>query len=108
MKFTKNVGLLLLAVWLVLTGLIALFGLQFANLGLLMALLALAAGVVILLESFNILKWRKVKRTLGMILLGIWLIFTGLIALTNFSFAGQGVVMGLLALAAGVLILLDR
>ncbi len=108
MKFTKNAGLLLLAIWLILTGLIALFGLQFANLGLLMALLALASGVVILLESFNSLKWRKAKRTLGFILLGIWLILTGLIALTDFSFQGQGVIMGLLALAAGVLILLDR
>ena len=45
-----NLGLLLLAVWLILTGLISLLGLTFEGLGTLMALLALGAGVLILLQ----------------------------------------------------------
>ena len=45
---------------------------------------------------------------LGMLLLAIWLILTGLIALLGLSFAGLSVIMGILALAAGVLILLGR
>ena len=49
MAITRNIGMLLLAVWLILTGLIALLGLNFAGLPLVMAVLALAAGVLILI-----------------------------------------------------------
>lgn len=108
MKLTKNLGLLLLAIWLILSGAIALFGLQFAGLGVLMALLALAAGAVILLESFNVLKGGSRKRNLGMILLGVWLLLNGLLALTSLNFEGQQIIMALLALVAGALILLNR
>jgi len=48
-KITKNLGMLLLGVWLIATGLIALIGLTFQGLPLLMAILALAAGVLILI-----------------------------------------------------------
>lgn len=48
------------------------------------------------------------RHELGMILLAIWLILTGLIALLGLSFSGLGVIMAILAIAAGVLILLDR
>ncbi len=44
-----GIGLLLLAIWLILQGLVALFGLSVAGLGTILALLALAAGVLILL-----------------------------------------------------------
>lgn len=47
-KTTRNLGLLLLGVWLILTGLISLLGLHFAGLGALMGLLALAAGVALI------------------------------------------------------------
>jgi len=50
----------------------------------------------------------KVTSNLGMLLLGIWLIFTGLIPLLNLSFQGLGTVMCVLALAAGGLILVGR
>jgi hypothetical protein len=43
-----------------------------------------------------------------MLLLGIWLILTGLVALLHLSFSGEDIVLGLLALAAGVLIILER
>lgn len=39
-------------------------------------------------------------------MLAIWLILEGLILLLGLSFAGMGVIMGLLALAAGIIILL--
>jgi hypothetical protein len=50
MKLTKNLGLLLLAIWLVVTGLMQLLGFFFSGLGILMAILAIAAGVLIALE----------------------------------------------------------
>lgn len=50
----------------------------------------------------------KLTKNLGMLLLSIWLILTGLIALTSFSFHGIPLIMGIIAIAAGVLILLGR
>jgi hypothetical protein len=47
MRFNKNIGFLLLAVWLILTGLSAFMSL--GGLGVILALLAIAAGIFILL-----------------------------------------------------------
>lgn len=49
MKITRNLGMLLLSIWLIVSGLVPLLGLSFSGLGTLMSLLALAAGVLILL-----------------------------------------------------------
>jgi hypothetical protein len=46
------------------------------------------------------------KRTIGTLLLGIWLIFTGLAHLLHLSFSGMGTLMAVLAAAAGVLVIL--
>ncbi len=43
---------------------------------------------------------------LGFILLGIWLILEGLILLLGLTFSGLNIIMGLLALIAGIIILL--
>jgi hypothetical protein len=48
LDINKNLGMLLLAIWLILSGLISLLGLSFVGLGPLMGLLALVAGLVIL------------------------------------------------------------
>jgi hypothetical protein len=50
----------------------------------------------------------KVTRNVGMLLLGVWLIMTGLVPLLNLSFSGLGIVMAILAIAAGVLIVVGR
>ena len=50
MRITKSIGMLLLAIWLILTGLIALFNLSFTGLSLIMGILAIAAGILILVE----------------------------------------------------------
>ncbi len=49
-----------------------------------------------------------ITKNLGMLLLAIWLILTGLIGLTSFSFQGLPLVMAILALASGILLLLGR
>lgn len=48
MRFTKNIGFLLLGIWLILTGLSA-FVPALGALGLILPLLALAAGIFILI-----------------------------------------------------------
>jgi hypothetical protein len=50
----------------------------------------------------------KMTKNLGMLLLGIWLIITGLIPLLNLSFSGLGTLMAIVATAAGALILVGR
>ena len=47
MKMTRNIGMLVLALWLILTGLIPLLNLNFSGLGTVMAVLAVAAGILI-------------------------------------------------------------
>lgn len=47
MKLTRNIGMLLLAAWLILTGLIPLLNFSFTGLGAVMAILAIASGVLI-------------------------------------------------------------
>lgn len=47
-------------------------------------------------------------KNLGMLLLGIWLIITGLIPLLNLSFSGLGTLMAILALAAGAFIIVGK
>jgi hypothetical protein len=49
----------------------------------------------------------QLTRNLGMLLLGIWLIISGL-ASFGFSFPGLGPLLGLLGIIAGVLILVGR
>jgi hypothetical protein len=48
MKVTKNLGMLLLGIWLIANGLIPLLNLSISGLGNVMAILAIAAGALIL------------------------------------------------------------
>lgn len=50
----------------------------------------------------------RVTGNLGMLLLAIWLILTGLVPLLDLSFSGLGTIRAILAVAAGVLIVAGR
>jgi hypothetical protein len=50
----------------------------------------------------------NLTRNLGMLLLGIWLIATGLLQALSVGNPTVGVLLALLAIAAGVLIVLNR
>ncbi len=50
MKLTKNFRLLLLGIWLILTGLMPVLHINFEGMGIAMAVLAIAAGVLCILE----------------------------------------------------------
>ncbi len=50
----------------------------------------------------------RLSKNLGMLLLGIWLIIQGLESLVGLSFRGLGTIEAVLALAAGVLIMVGR
>ena len=50
----------------------------------------------------------RLTKNLGMLLLAIWLIIGGLLPFLNLGFPGMGTIMAILAVAAGVLILIGR
>lgn len=100
---TKRPGLILLAAWLILTGLLPLLNLSFTGSDLVLDILALAAGVLLI--------WRPLpfsgNSKIGFLLLGIWLILTGLVGLLSLSFRFSNLILNLLAAAAGVFLLLE-
>lgn len=49
MKVTKNMGFLLLGIWLILTGLLGVVDLPIPSAGLLLSILAIASGIMIVL-----------------------------------------------------------
>jgi hypothetical protein len=49
MQITKNIGMLLLAIYLILIGVMSLFGINLGELNVLVPILALASGVLILI-----------------------------------------------------------
>lgn len=50
----------------------------------------------------------RTTRNLGMIVLAVYLVMVGLSQLIHLSFAGFGILMGLLAIVAGLLIAFGR
>jgi hypothetical protein len=111
MKISNNLGMILLAIWLILTGLLPLLSIGIPGGETLLAILAIAAGVLILLGPARLtggLRSMRGTRNWGMLLLGIWLILAGLLPLLSLSIPAGATILALLAVAAGVLILLGR
>ena len=102
MNVNQNLGVILLSLWLILAGILRLVAVTFPGESIVLALLALAAGVLILIKPSS------VPRGIGAWLLSIWLIVTGLFDFLGLTFVGEALVMGLLAIAAGLLLLLGR
>jgi hypothetical protein len=50
----------------------------------------------------------RIFKNLGILCLSVWLIITGSLTLFHFRFASEGTVMAVLAIAAGVLLLIGR
>ena len=100
----KQLGMVLLAIWLIAVGLLPLLNLNLPSQDIILGILAVAAGVLLLLEG----RGRRLSKNLGILLLSIWLILTGLISLFGVDFPAAGQIMAVLAIAAGVLLLLRR
>jgi hypothetical protein len=100
----NRIGIILLAIWLILTGLIELFKITFPAAGLILALLALAAGILLLIGSRRF----RISGRFAVWVLAAYLILAGLLALFTIDFPSSGIVLGLLALAAGVLLMIER
>jgi hypothetical protein len=101
MKTWANI---LVGVWLVLNGLVSLGGIRVSGSGTILAVLAVVAGVLFLLADRSEKLWSR----MGQLLLGLWLVASGLIPILHIRFDGIGIVLAVLSVAAGVLILIRR
>jgi len=93
-----------LAIYLIAAGLLPLLNIDLPSAGLILSILAIAAGVLLLLGGAQL----RLPRSLGGVLLAAWLILVGGLALLQISFPAQETILGLLAVAAGVLLLVRR
>jgi hypothetical protein len=66
-----------------------------------------AAGLDPTTTKESPMKWLGTGN-LGMLVLAIWLILTGLLPLLHISFSNSGTVMSILAVVAGIMLLLRR
>jgi hypothetical protein len=96
-----KLGVVLFAVWLTLSGLLPLLDVRVSESGTWLALLAVAAGALILL---GVSRQGWTQET-GMLLLGVWLLAAGLIEVVDLSFSHRDTLFNVLAVAAGVLVL---
>ena len=102
MKLSDNIGTIFLGIWLALTGLVSLLNLYIPVLANFLPLVALVSGILILLGS------PKLNKSLGLILLGVWLVLKGLSPFLYIRIPYWGVLVDLLAVGAGILILIKR
>jgi hypothetical protein len=120
---TESVGTLLLSIWLIAAAVLLLAKVSFANEGVILAILAAAAGVLLVLRQSSDVGWsnsasqhegdvprrgRRVSANLGILVLSLWLIVTAVLFLTKISFANQEMILAVLAITAGVLLLLRQ
>lgn len=102
MKISENIGSLFLSLWLIVSSLISLLNLHVPILANIIPLIAIIAGLLILVGK------PQLPKTLGFILLGIWLVLKGLSPFLYVNIPYFSYVVDILAVAAGVLILLKR
>lgn len=103
-KLFNHFGSLLLAIWLIASGLILLFNISVTVLNIILPILAIVAGIMLPLG----VKMTKMTDHIGNILLAVWLVLIGIFALFSIAFSGSGVIVGILGLLAGVFLLIRQ
>ncbi|MDD5369127.1 MAG: hypothetical protein PHQ40_08580 [Anaerolineaceae bacterium] len=104
MKTINNFGLIVFAVWVIAKGIIELFRLNIPSMGLILPILAIFAGVLLLLR----IRDSKAVINLGFLFLSVWLILTGTVPLLGVTFPEMAIGMAVLGLAAGVFLLIGQ
>jgi hypothetical protein len=100
----ERLGMIFLAIWLILTGVLPIIGVGIPYSGTIMIVLAILAGVLLLVG----IKGKKTAAKLGIILLAIWLIATAVLPLLGVVLVARGVILAALAVIAGILIIVGK
>jgi len=102
-RFFGKLGTFLLAVWLILTSLVPLLNLNIPSGDMILALIGIVAGVLIILEIRE-----QPTKNIGRLLVSIYLILVGIFVLLSVTFPAKEIVLAVVALVAGVILLLGR
>ena len=102
-KLVGKLGTFLLAVWLILMGLTPILNLNIPASEMVLAIIAIVAGILIILDIRE-----APTKNLGRLLLSVFLILMGLFPLLSITFPSQEIVMAVFAIVVGVLLLLGR
>jgi hypothetical protein len=106
MKGNEKLGVTILAIWLILTGLLESPQLNFANSEIVLRLLALVAGVTLLAGALRLANVVRPGRAIGFTALGLWLLLTALLPLLELMLPIRDLLWAGLAIVAGVLLLI--
>jgi hypothetical protein len=104
MNWPERLGMIFLAVWLILVGLMPFIGMGVPFASEITIVLAILAGVLLLVG----MKGRKTAAKFGIVLLAIWLIVSAAISLLGIMFPASGIILAVLAVISGILILAGR
>jgi len=96
----KHLNLLLLSLWLIISGVVHLLGIDFSGRDVILAVLGIAAGVLLITSAKSVKAFHKI----GNLLLALFLIISGIILIAGLDFNGRVLIMGLLSLAAGIML----
>jgi hypothetical protein len=107
MNRRQKAATLLLGAWLVLGNIVPLLNIGLPRESAIIALLGVAAGVAVLFGWWRRRDRNKGDHASGMILLALWLILVSLKPLVGLSGQWLEIGLALLALAAGIRILID-
>jgi len=102
-KLSGKIAMFFLGAWLLLSGLNALLNINIPAIDMLLPIVAIVTAILIFTEIRE-----KPTQQLGMLLLAVWLILSGLFVLLSVAFPAKEVVMAVLGIAAGVLVLIRR
>jgi phosphatidylserine synthase len=102
-RFFGKLGTFLLAIWLILTSLVPLLNLNIPTGDMILALIGIVAGVLMILEIRE-----QPTKNIGRLLVSIYLILVGIFALLSVTFPAKEIVLAVVALVAGVILLLGR
>lgn len=99
----KNIGLLLLASWLIVAALLDLTAWHFAYEKTILAALALIAGSLLLLSAI-----KAHFSDIGLLLLAIWLILRSCMQLFHVTFTHGALAINILAIVSGIFLLMRQ
>lgn len=102
MKIQENIATVLLAVWLIAAALVSLLSLNVPLISNLLPLVALVAGILFLVGS------GKLNKSVGVFLLGVWLILRGLTPFLYVKIPYFALVIDALAVIAGIFLILRK
>jgi len=100
----SRLGIILLSIWLILKGVVEISDLPLPAGNVILPALAIVTGVVFLVNP----RKSRLSGRLAVWALAIYLILSGLLSLLSIKLPEGGLILALLAIVAGILLLIER